>query len=79
MKYQESYIPVSVAYLNIQVTTRSISLGMIGVFYVRPYARFIKIKINLRRKKLHKTNHGSNFLGGSFSNRDTQCKIPNPI
>ena len=25
---------------------------------------------NLRRKKLHRTNQGSNFLGGSFSNRD---------
>ena len=25
---------------------------------------------NLRRNKLHRTNQGSNFLGGSFSNRD---------
>ena len=25
---------------------------------------------NLRRKKLHRTNQGSNFLGGSFSNTD---------
>ena len=24
----------------------------------------------LSRKKLHRTNQGSNFLGGSFSNRD---------
>ena len=34
---------------------------------------------NLRRKKLHRANQGSNFLGGSFSNRDNvrapiQCR-----
>ena len=34
------------------------------------YCRFIKIQSNLRRKKLHRTNLGSNFLGNSFSNRD---------
>ena len=33
-------------------------------------AVFIEIQSNLRRKKLHKTNQGSNLLGGSFSNRD---------
>ena len=31
---------------------------------------FIEIQSNLRRKKLHRTNQGSNFLGGSFNNRD---------
>ena len=30
----------------------------------------MEIQSNLRRKKLHRTNEGSNFLGGSFSNRD---------
>ena len=30
---------------------------------------------NLRRKKLHRTNQGSNFLGGSFSNRDVRAPI----
>ena len=35
-----------------------------------PYGRFIEMQSNLRRKKLHRTNQGSNFLGGSFSNRD---------
>ena len=34
------------------------------------YGRFLEIHSNLRRKKLHRTNQGSNFLGGSFSNRD---------
>ena len=36
------------------------------------YGRFIEMKSNLRRKKFHKTNKGSNFLGGSFSNRDNE-------
>ena len=34
------------------------------------YGRVIEIKSNFSRKKLHRTNEGSNFLGGSFSNRD---------
>ena len=34
------------------------------------YGRVIEIKNNFSRKKLHRTNEGSNFLGGSFSNRD---------
>ena len=34
------------------------------------YGRFIEIQNNLRRKKLYRMNQGSNFLGGSFSNRD---------
>ena len=29
-----------------------------------------EIQSNLRRKKLYRMNQGSNFLGGSFSNRD---------
>ena len=34
----------------------------------RPYSRFTEIQSNLRKKKLHRTNKGSNFFGGSFSN-----------
>ena len=30
---------------------------------------FIEIKSSLRKKKLHRTNQGPNFLEGSFSNR----------
>ena len=30
----------------------------------------IEIQSNLRRKKLHRVNQGSNFLGDTFSNRD---------
>ena len=42
---------------------------MITVFHAWRYGRFIEIQSNLRRKKLNGTNQGSNFLGGSFSNR----------
>ena len=45
---------------------------MTTVFHTWPYGRFIEIQNNLRRKKLHRTNPGSNFLGGSFSNREMQ-------
>ena len=43
---------------------------MTTVFHARSYGRFIEIQSNLRRKKPHRTNQGSNFVGGSFSNRD---------
>ena len=40
-----------------------------AVIYAWSYGRIIDIQSNLRRKKLHRTNQGSIFLGGSFSNR----------
>ena len=43
---------------------------MTTVFHAKSYGRFIEIKSILREKKLHRRNHGSSFLGGSFSNRD---------
>ena len=43
---------------------------MTTVFHARPYGRFIDIQSNLRGMKPHGTNQGSNFLGGSFSNRN---------
>ena len=43
---------------------------MTTVFHTWPHGRFIEIQNNLGRKKLHRTNQGSNFLGGSFNNRD---------
>ena len=39
------------------------------VFHACSYGSFIEIQSNLRRTKLHRKNHGSNFLGGIFSNR----------
>ena len=43
---------------------------MATVFHAWSYGKFIEIQSNLRRKKLHRTNEGSNFLRYSFSNRD---------
>ena len=53
-----------------QVANRSTSPDMTTVFHTWLYGKFIEIQSNLRRKKLYRTNQGSNFLGGSFSNRD---------
>ena len=50
---------------------------MATVFHTWAYGRFIEIQSNLRRKKLHRTNQRSNFLGDSFSNRDNvRAPIP---
>ena len=48
----------------------STSLDMTIVFHAKLYSRLIGIQSNLRRKKLHRTNQGFNFLGGTFSNRE---------
>ena len=45
---------------------------MAKVLYPWVYGRFIDIQNNLRRKKLHRRNQGSNFIAGSFSNRDNK-------
>ena len=49
---------------------------MTTVFHTWVYGRFIEIQSKHRTKKLHTTNSGSHFLGGSFSNRD---KVKAPI
>ena len=43
---------------------------MTTVSFAWSYGRFREIKSKLRRKKPHKTNQASNFLGGSFSIRE---------
>ena len=43
---------------------------MTAVFHEKYYITFLETKGNILRKKLHRTNQGSLFLGGSFSNRD---------
>ena len=43
---------------------------MITVFHAKLYGEAIEIKRNVKGKKLHSMNQGSNFLVGSFSNRD---------
>ena len=40
---------------------------MTTVFHARINSKFIEIKSNLKRKKFHKMNQGSNFLGASFT------------
>ena len=49
------------------------------VFHARWYSRPEEIKNNFRRKKLHATNQGLNFLGNSFNNNKTtrqwQCLV----
>ena len=42
---------------------------MTTVFHAWSHGTITKIQSNLRRKKLPRMNQGSNFLGGSFSNR----------
>ena len=54
---------------------RSTNSDMTTVFHKWPYGRLTEIQSNLRRKRLHRTNQGSNFLGGSFSNRDN-VRVP---
>ena len=70
VKGQQSCISLFVAYLKFQVATGGTSPGMTTVFNTWVYGKFIEIQSNLRRMKLHRTNSSSNFLGGSFSNRD---------
>ena len=48
---------------------------MTTIFHTWPYGRFIEIQSNLRRKKLHRTNQGSNFFRGSFSHWDN-LRVP---
>ena len=60
----------SCIFQQFQVATRGTSPDVTTVFHTWAYGRFIEIQSSLRRKKLHRTNQGSNFLGGSFSNRD---------
>ena len=55
---------ISKQQLGVQVS------DMATVSHARPNGKTKDIKSNLWRKKLHRTDQGSNFLGGSFSNRD---------
>ena len=43
---------------------------MTTVFHEWPYGGLTGIQSKFRRKKLHRSNQGSNFLEGSFINRD---------
>ena len=43
---------------------------MTTIFHAWSYGWFTEIQSYLRRKKLHRMNRGSSFLGGSFNNQD---------
>ena len=66
----ESGFPNWYTDLEISLDTPMASPDMTTIFYAWLYGRFIKIQSNLRRKKLHRTNQGSNFLGEALRNRD---------
>ena len=70
MKDQQSCICLSEAYPTIPSSNSEHQPHITTVFHTWPCGRFIEMQSNLRRKKLHRTNQGYNFLGGSFSNRD---------
>ena len=57
------------------VATTSTSPDMTTVFYSWLNGRFIEMQSNFRRKKLHRTNEGSNSLGGTVSNRHDDLSI----
>ena len=69
VKDQQSYIFVFVLFLTVLSTARSTIPDMTTVFHACLYERFIEMQSNLRRKKLHTTNQGSNFPGESFRDR----------
>ena len=52
------------------MAARSTSPDMTTVFHARPHGKFIETHNNLRRKKVHRANQGTDFLGGSFSNEE---------
>ena len=64
----------SCIFVFILVATRSTSPDMTTVFHARPYGRFIVIYRATSGKKLDRTNQGSNFLAGSFSNRHNNVR-----
>ena len=71
----QNCIQVYSTYQHIQVAARSTILDMTAVFHARLNYRFLEIKTKHRKKKLYRTNQGSNFLGGTFSNGDN-LKVP---
>ena len=63
---QNSHIPVSLVYLIYPSSSYKHQADMKAVFHASMYPRFRGIKSNFRKRKLHRRNLGSNFLGDSF-------------
>ena len=70
VRNRQSYISVFVIYLTFPSSSQEHQPRHHNSINTRSYGRYIQIKSNLRRKKLHRMNQGSNFRGGSFNNRD---------
>ena len=68
VKDQQSYTPISIAYLSYSSSSQEHQSRQ--VFHARLHGRFIEIKSNPRKKKMHETNRGFSFVGGSFSIRE---------
>ena len=68
VKDQQSCISVFVAYLTIPSSNLGAPAQTPEQYSM--HVRFIEIQSNIGRKKLHRTNQESNFLGSTFSNRD---------
>ena len=51
---------------------------MTTVFHAMPYGRFIEMQSNPRRKKLHRTNQGSDFLEAVLA-IEINSKSPDPF
>ena len=66
VKDQQSCIIIFVAYLTVPSSNEGHQLRHDKVCHAWSNGRFIEIQNNFRRKKLHRTNQGSNFRGGSF-------------
>ena len=72
---QHFCISVFAAYRTIPSSNQGHQPRRVAVFHAWWHGRSIEIQNNLRRQKLHRTNQGSNFLGGSFSNQGVSQKI----
>ena len=70
VKDQQFCISIFQLIRQFQVAPRSTSPDMTTALHAWLYSRFIQIQSKLRKKKIHRPNQSSNFLGSSFSNRD---------
>ena len=73
-KRKQTCIFVFLTYLTFPSSSQEHQPRHGNIISCKAYGRFIEITSNLRRKKLHRTNLSTNFLGGSFNNRDKKKK-----
>ena len=71
VKGQQSYISVFVVFLTIPSNNYEHQPRHDNSILYKAAVRYTEIQSNFRRKKLHRMNQDSNFLGDNFSNRDS--------